>query len=283
MPKWYEMRLKNVNLRDVEAEVEGKKVKMVSCHNDIDELYHITSFDRLKFIIKSKYLKPGSMDISFSASVSLSANPQHTYGNGNIKIIFYKHEVEKFLKPMLYYDNNEIRSKYGVSAYKHEEDVQKELQKKLGVPIVSIDAVRTKIGMTDRSYIEECEWFTDKDLPVNPSTVKKIVYMIPWRPDISKRDTSCLRSIPHYSSPDIESRFDLQTMVDEIASIGNFIKSNGFDFGVDSCFPYIKYHYSGFIVRLTPENLDRLARGEMPEIERKYGEIEDKDENCKCD
>lgn len=230
----------------VQKVVDEQTVECEICTNE-DELFHLTSVEALERILETRKMEPSG----HAKSVSLSANPDHTFG-GRVKVTFNRKKLDG-LQPMGY-----------VTHHSPAEDAFDTAENKLKEDsgyTRSLDDMRSEIGLQPEVYKQECEWFTRETLPVPRQSVKKIEYFINW--PISPTRVDCTGHIPHHI--DLSQDYLYQGLLTDINRVRELAKKANVPLEVTSCFPYIKRGWGQYI-ELNDENLGRFTRGEAPII-----------------
>lgn len=237
---------KKVAYRKVKKVIDGEEVECEVCL-DKKELYHLTSVAAAGMVIEAGKMEPSG----HSKSVSLSANPDHTYG-GRVKITFDRRKLPE-LQPMCYYDMHSPTA----DAYYRAEDKRK----KESNYARSLDDMRAEIGMQPDVYQAECEWFTRETLPVPKDSIKKIQYFI--TPPMNPARVDCTGYFPHIV--DLHTHGTYRELLSDIKEVRQMAQKVGAPFEVMSCFPFIQLG-PGQYIDLTDDNLGKLSRVENPVI-----------------
>lgn len=231
----YQTIRKRVNEQAVECEI---------CSNK-DELYHLTSVSSFRGIVEASKLEPSG----HSKSVSLSANPDHTYG-GRVKIVFDRQKLPQ-LHPMCYFaPHTPAEEAYNKAEAKRREESNYTR---------SLDDIRAEVGMQPEIYKGECEWLIQKPLPIPEEAIKKIQYYI-TSPRASDR-VDCTSYFPHYI--DLTPINAYPELLADIKRVRDTAQKAGASFEVTSCFPFILIGWGEYI-ELNEDNLGRLTKDEKP-------------------
>lgn len=237
------MKKDEVIYKKVQKTVDSEKIECDICTNE-DELYHLTSVENLQSIVKSRKLEPSG----HSKSVSLSANPDHTFG-GRVKLTL-DHKKVNTIQPMCYFTHGTPASHaYYKAEGKHKEESR------------SLDDIRSEVGMQPDVYKNECEWYSRKPVDIPEDAIKKIEYFITWT--TSSQRVDCRGHIPAHVY--LRGDDEYKELLSQIAKVRETAKKIEVPFQVNSCFPFIKSGWYEYI-KLDEENLARLTRGENPII-----------------
>lgn len=237
--------------------VQGKKCPIG------DEAYHNTIVDRSIEILESGVLKTGQHPGALGQEVvSLSSCPTQGYG-GNVKFIL---KNGKEVRPMCYYE------------YEPHKEVDRGIEKEAREDIDGMkgsNRVRAKYGVNFEMYRNECEYVSDKNIPLKPN-LKKIEFWIPWRIEKFSFSHRCRGSHPGYAN--VGGYFSgVKLLQEQIKRVKDAAEKAGVPFEVKSCFAALKTGWGDQHIPLNKANLEKLADGELPAIVK--GKIPEK---CTC-
>jgi len=229
-----------------------------------NKAYHNTTVDGAVAIAKSGALKvaqyPGVLGTN---ALSLSGCHTQAYG-GNVKFVL---KSSKKIVPTCYYDFNENKEA--------DRGIDKEAHEKTNGENVGLNRVRSKYGVNISMYKKECEYVSDKDIPLKPN-LEKVEYWIPWRADKNSYDHRCEGTGPSHANVNGYEQ-GVKVIRDQIERVNEAANTLGVPFEVKSCFSAIKTGYGDQYIPLNEENLKKLAQGIRPKIVD--GKIPDK---CIC-
>ncbi|MHC1628266.1 MAG: hypothetical protein ACXQTI_05505 [Candidatus Nezhaarchaeales archaeon] len=234
---------------------EGKKC---SLGPDVNRLMSVEDLERA---VEKGEIEPSK----YTKAISFSSCPTQTFG-GSVRLILDTEKIKDKLEPMCYLRYEKPEEKKILNEMDRE--ALRLIEKRVESPL---NYVRAKYAVSPDIYERECEYQSREPIKLKDS-LKKIEY---WIGGVKTGDINigCERLIPHvaglYARP--------EEYVQEIQRVKRVAEKLGVPFEVKSCFNKIRAGW-GVAIELTPENLEKMKRGEIPEPKP----TEVIPETCKC-